>query len=364
MSSKTTIYPLTSLRFLAAAWVLVFHVRPFDPFFARPFIRPLLDAGWLGVSIFFVLSGFILSYNYLDRGVMDSVQSFWMSRFARIYPVYALGLILSAPFVIRDVLQRHIPAAVLFAAPLLLQAWSPRLKLLWNAPGWTLSSEAFFYLVFPATAFWINRVRSNFWLTTGGLWLISLIAFITQCIVGQKTPNIAEQLLIASPIGALPTFLIGVAIGIRYLSTPKRDGDLLVIVGFLGFFSCILFSIWLPFSLVDGGLLAPFFALIIYGLASGGNAARWLSRPWLILLGEASYSIYILQSPIASWMMHFLKHRQWQSVGMVVACVYCTVVIVIAIVSYRFIEVPARRKLLDVYRRLRAPEPIPAQAAS
>jgi len=87
---KGTIHPLTGLRFVAAMMVLVSHYPvPGTP---GPLLR-LMQSGYAGVTFFFVLSGFILTYNYADRfcsDARDNLVPYFVSRFARIYPVYLL----------------------------------------------------------------------------------------------------------------------------------------------------------------------------------------------------------------------------------------------------------------------------------
>ena len=95
--------PLTSLRFLAASLVLLFHALDSFPQASvlqlpRPMLN-VLESGFIGVSVFFILSGFILGYNYLamDFAPPRARRQFWAARFARIYPVYLLGMVLAAP---------------------------------------------------------------------------------------------------------------------------------------------------------------------------------------------------------------------------------------------------------------------------
>src|SRR6478752_7231975 len=91
---RDTLPALTGLRFVAALLVVLFHYQFLVPGLAQSAVpgARVIQAGFVGVSIFFVLSGFILAYTYLDPdGTMRStVSAFWHARFARIYPAYAL----------------------------------------------------------------------------------------------------------------------------------------------------------------------------------------------------------------------------------------------------------------------------------
>src|SRR5271155_2672880 len=88
---------LTSVRFFAAIWVVLFHLsRNWD---ALRKIGGFLRFGYSGVSFFFILSGFILCVNYLPRRF--SVHDFWLARIARILPAYLVALAVVLPFTIR-----------------------------------------------------------------------------------------------------------------------------------------------------------------------------------------------------------------------------------------------------------------------
>src|SRR5688572_1698523 len=176
MRSRVPLHPLTSLRFFAAIGVVFYHTYatflPSKPFPA--FVDRSIALGFLGVSCFFVLSGFILAYNYLDppgSGSSGTVRagprSFLIARFARIYPLYLLGLLIHAPFIVAYRFSNEASAITALGKLIvsfgvnagLAQGWLAQLKGGWNPPGWSLSAEAFFYLVFPFVAPIVWRSR-------------------------------------------------------------------------------------------------------------------------------------------------------------------------------------------------------------
>lgn len=132
---------LTALRFFAASYVVLFHFAPRAPLSASPDLsRRLLDAGFTGVSLFFILSGFILAYNHQQ---VDNVKAFLRARFARIYPLYLFAILLLLP-VVFHVAKRDPTALWALAADLLLvQTWFPSVAMGVNPPAWTLSCEVF-----------------------------------------------------------------------------------------------------------------------------------------------------------------------------------------------------------------------------
>src|SRR5580704_11495728 len=192
MPNSTTALPrlnaLTTLRFLAALHVVLFHMRvtgvlPGGPWWYQNFS----SVGYIGVNLFFVLSGFILVYTYANTTV--SPRRFWQARFARIYPAYALSLLLSAPFFFFAVRyldipflawsKQHLVAACVLTLTL-LQSWFPEAALTWNAVCWSLSVEAFFYLAFPLLLLWNREFtsRSLFYQIAGWSFLSLLISVL------------------------------------------------------------------------------------------------------------------------------------------------------------------------------------------
>lgn len=136
----------------------------------------LFSQGYLGVNFFFLLSGFILVYTYVDPvGRMRlTPYDFWVARLARIYPVYLLGFVVAAgPYLF----QHHSAGASIVTALAdiaLTQAWIPTpAGTAWNGPGWSLSAEAFFYLAFPFTVLYIARfTRRQAFVALGASWFI------------------------------------------------------------------------------------------------------------------------------------------------------------------------------------------------
>ena len=96
-----SIKPLTSIRFLAAFYVLLFHcLRRWNIPVIPKFIQNIVTMGPMAMSLFFILSGFILCYNYYEMNFKVSYIDFLIKRFARIYPIYLIASILTIPFII------------------------------------------------------------------------------------------------------------------------------------------------------------------------------------------------------------------------------------------------------------------------
>jgi len=175
--SRPRLPALTGLRAIAAFWVLMLHYGDAVTSGWPRALRHLFSSGFIGVDLFFVLSGFILSWNYLsdDRSLPEgrrltegssltvTPKEFWRARAARILPVYYVSLALALPVFLLMQFQSGITpvairSAIVTAATTLTltQAWVSPFSYLWNNPGWSLSVEVFLYLSFPYVARWLT----------------------------------------------------------------------------------------------------------------------------------------------------------------------------------------------------------------
>jgi peptidoglycan/LPS O-acetylase OafA/YrhL len=352
---KPTLSALTGLRFFAAFDVVLYHFAHAPmPHWAYP-IKNVIGTGYIAVSLFFLLSGFILSYSYLapDGALRGTPRNFYASRFARIYPAYLLGFLLAGPSNILISLRvNHLAVAVAklvtgaFMVLTLQQAWTPWTAWAWNFPAWSVSVEAFFYLLFPWLGVRLARIRPSACLPLAfGLWIISLVpATIFTLLKGPVgPPQLGDHLQMAiefTPLLRLPEFAIGILAGRAYTSgrLNRFGGKFLSSLTALAILAVVAFCPMIPAPLLAGGLLTPLFAFLIVTLASGkGYLDRLLSLSFIVLLGEASYGIYIFQVPIASVLR---VPPPLHSVSTL--CFYCVALLVASVLSFRFVESPLR----------------------
>lgn len=214
---------LTSVRFFAALIVVLFHFGGPSLGWAPEALRHIVGAGYTGVSLFFVLSGFILAYVYHGRSVHNG--RFWWARFARVYPLFVFALLIAFPGFLRGFLAGDFPAQTPLLSPLLLHAWDPRSACAWNCPGWSLSVEAFFYLTFPFLLVLLrDRARRSLIAVALGAWLVMLLpplAYVFTQVGGAsatpETPSVILEVLKYNPLLHLPEFVLGVASGILFV---------------------------------------------------------------------------------------------------------------------------------------------------
>lgn len=287
---------LTGVRIFAAYYVVMLHTGSgyFGRHGAPQVILRLLDKGYMAVSLFFVLSGFILAYTYEGK-LRDrhGALGFWEARFARIYPVYILSLLFMVPF------AREVTLGQKFTVLAMVQTWMPwRPDLIgaWNFPAWSLSVEAFFYLLFPPIFVSLCRMKVTGLRRLAWL-LMALIAIgnLAQPIERWSLSPLLFVRYIPVPVLRLPEFVLGMALGLIFLRAPKlRYGDLLS----LGAAMAALVFLSLPVERWTSLVIVPF-ALLIASLAcQTGLLARLLSTRILVLLGSASYAVYLLQLPV------------------------------------------------------------------
>jgi len=179
---------LTGIRFYAALFVYLYHVHVIPGAERFTSQRLLFNLGDLGVSLFFVLSGFILTYNYAEtflNGVSaGSYKGFVWDRLTKIYPVHVLTLLLVLPVAILSPRMpldwRAVPIHLLLLQcfwPSSTPAFSDSL----NVPSWSISCEWFFYLLAPVTMFLVlgNRRR---WIPVIAIlgYACGLVLFLSQ----------------------------------------------------------------------------------------------------------------------------------------------------------------------------------------
>ncbi|CAM3293767.1 acyltransferase [Corallococcus sp. ZKHCc1 1396] len=384
VAPRPSLPALTGLRFFAALHVVAFHVTPRE---GRPaWLGALLDNGPASVTLFFILSGFVLAQAYLGQPSPGPVprRAFWVARFARVYPVYLLGLMLEAPAFFLAVLRQdggptlaslqHI-LGVGAAVVSLTQAWVPSAACAWNCPGWSLSVEAFFYLLFPVLAVPVARLGPKGLRGFGvalvavsallsGLWLVGDGWLSGDAVHRETWLRVGEY----SPLLKLPQFLLGVVLGRAFVlrrgeqAVGSPAGSLMAAGLALG----LLTVSWSGTAWAFRDLaLTPVFAWLIWTLARGhGPLAAFLSRAPVVRLGEASYALYILHVPLAFYVR---TAERLSGVGLErrapwgYSLLAITLFVLLSLAVFSWLEEPARRWIRARWSR---PRPIPLSASS
>jgi peptidoglycan/LPS O-acetylase OafA/YrhL len=308
----------------------------------------LIRGGYLAVSIFFILSGFVLMRSY---GSMEwnraGLRKYAAARFARIYPVYILSLLVVGPFIVAERLP---PAggplfedktSLLANYLLLLQGWTGTLRVGWNTPAWSLSCEMFFYLCFPL-ALWM--VRPMGWRGAAGMGAAAFA--VTEVMLRTGVPYTWKPLL------HLPDFVMGLVAARAYEllltrpRTPAGQGHWLYLPAVTAVAGLIAWPGVLHDLVELNTPLRVLNAIALLGFAFGGGAlARVLSKGWAVFLGQASYAMYILHVPVLWW------YSQWRGKALAslsstqAGFVYVGAVVAISAVVFRLVEEPLSRRL-------------------
>jgi len=288
-------------------------------------VYELIRGGYLAVTTFFVLSGFVLSRSYaLTRWDGPGILRYGAGRVARVYPVYLLSLLIVAPFIAADATPGKGP--LLAAHGLLIQGWMGSLPVNWNTPAWSLSCEMFFYLSFPLAAAAILR---RGWLGTAVIAAGACV--LTRVMLACGVPDPVKPLI------HLADFVMGVAAARIYDHIRGRDGTWIYLPAFVLSAVLIAWPSLLPPHVDLNSALRPLNAALLIGLALGGGAlAGVLSARTIVYLGKASYAMYILHVPILWW---FLR---WKGTS---PALYLALVIAVSAVIYAGFEEPANRWL-------------------
>lgn len=395
---------LTGIRFVAAAWVLLYHFQgPLDRIglLVVPGVDDVLRVGRLGVDLFFALSGFILTHTYLRklgphltaRGTVD----FWWLRLARIYPVHVVmlfvagGAVVAQGMVTGEGTDRDWLNPVDFVKNLLLvQEWGPNPQRGWNFVAWSLSMEWLAYLLFPllALALWWfhDRLRAPLLMVLWVVALAPLMVYATTTGDPYYTDNWGSTIRILTEFtaGAITYLIVR-----RFLPADRPDPrarverlattlsvvmPVLVVVGaiVLGTLPAAQAPITNPSP--DAEPLPPYFHLLLVPLLivwigalalSRRGLARGLATKTLVLGGFISYSLY---------MTHLVWFGLWRAglraAGISGGVVYALAVVVlvagslvIAWAMWRWVEEPAREWMRGLVGARRKPTEEAGEAA-
>jgi peptidoglycan/LPS O-acetylase OafA/YrhL len=290
----------------------------------------LVRGGYLAVTTFFVLSGFVLARSYAKtEWTRGNVVRYAAGRVARIYPVYLLSIAVVAPFILAD---RTPGKGPFFAAyGLLVQGWLGSIPVNWNTPAWSLSCEMFFYLAFPLAAIPMQRATWPKMLVAAGV-----ACCLTRVLWASGVPDGVKPLI------HLGDFVMGIAAACAYDLLMRRGrrpaGMWLYLPGCSLGAALIAWPALLPRGIDLNTALRPVNAVLLTGFALGGGAvARALSSKAAVYLGKSSYAMYILHVPILWW-----YHRWTQAFS---PALYLAAVIAISAVVYGVFEEPANRYL-------------------
>ena len=358
---------LTGLRIVAAMWVVLFHFRPLlweaSPRLEADF-GPLLDAGAAGVDLFFILSGFVLAWNYLQRmGVSFSTRAtahFLWLRLSRVWPVYLVTMHLAALWIITTLYIGDVPSpdaekltALNYVKQfLMVQLWFEPFfdGTSWDGPAWSISAEWLAYLLFGGLVLVIFRIARASRART--LFLLAFCAALPPALL------LLASGVVYTPWSWLPRILAQFTAGALAAAAVRRlviDARGRRVAGYLSMaLIAAIVAILYYFDanpvpgMVDPGALAAllFLPLVVTLSVGAGTLPALLATRPLVYGGQISFSLY---------MIHELVHTAWnwavmqysitmpKSVAKMVVVGLILAAVAGAVALFHFVEEPARR---------------------
>lgn len=371
---------LTSLRFFAAFEVLLYHVTDL---FAIPGRLPQDLEYPQGVTFFFILSGFILTFVYGRMNSFLQAKEFWLKRLARLWPLHVFWLLMMICFLppvalisFKEHLE-HLPVA--FVANLfMVQTFLPstQYSFAFNPPSWSIADEAFFYLVFPFTLL-LYRAKNVFLKMLPILVPLMMVAiFVTlayELNVPIKDIGLSQQSLVfVNPLVRIFEFNVGILLAFLFAKTKNVFQGKVLLTSFIEVFLLIyvLASVLLtPYARLVifnfnqplaywfdevAIVIFPFSLLILFCAYGQGIVSKILKAPPLVFLGEISFSLYLCHFPI----LLFYRYRLPQARSDADFFCFLAACFVASYLGYRFIEKPAREFIARKLAAKKSSQPI------
>jgi peptidoglycan/LPS O-acetylase OafA/YrhL len=338
---------LTGFRFFAAIAVVFYHLS----LYFDPPLGHALDAfsyGFTGVSFFFILSGFVLTWSH-QRG--DSARKFYWNRFARVWPLHALTTLLAI-----FVPPLTTPTTVWPALPFVLtltQTWIPGsgYAVAFNGVSWSLACEAIFYLLFPLL---IGRLGSHRRLFTFAGTVFAAILIVGIEVSLSTSAPVATYLLGTMPLYRLGEFVLGICLALKM----RRGWRAPISLGRAICLSAFLYASLIVVSFVTSGssgsvpvtfanlTMIPGFLALIAAAATNDllGKSSILSDAKIVRLGQWSFALYLAHELVIRLARPLIEEMAF---GPAVAASVFVVVGSVAVSGtlHEFVEKPLERRL-------------------
>nr|WP_255499108.1 acyltransferase [Leucobacter sp. cx-169] len=342
---------MTGLRWWAAFMVFLYHIQVFAPLPGS--IDAIFGQGYLGVTFFFVLSGFVLTWS-MRPGVPTS--TFYWRRFARIWPAHMVALVLAVlVFYTWDPIPegsflKPFDLGILLLSVVLLQGWfaNPAILFSGNPAAWTLTVEALFYALYP----WISRVLTPLAkrgaLGVAGLAIVWALGYRAGMVLWPDS----WLALVPMPITRIPEFLLGMALAWAMRSGWRPRLNPVVGVGSLAVTVMLVvastrYPVFSPFADFGNEVFTVAVGLAIVSLtmrALNGRRSIFELGPQ-IKLGEWSFAFYLVHATMIYLALRIFGYQEpsWRNLGWMFAIFALDLVLAWALHS--FVERPVERRM-------------------
>lgn len=344
---KADLPSLTGLRWSAALLVFLYHVSVVQYFGGPPakLADTAFDAGDAGVSFFFVLSGFVLTWSAPNA----HAAPFYRRRFARIYPLHFATALCALALAFTLAPGTKPDLAELVANLTMVQSWVPNVGFYQSANpvSWSLSCEAFFYILFPLLLIVLRRFggRGNVIVVAGCLSADCLIPLLAHRLVPSHDLGF---LLYYFPPARLPEFVLGMALALVVRSGRWRGPGVavsLAVTVFGYFFSYAMPPEYGYYSCTIAGITCLIAAVALADI--NGEPSPWRSSR-AVRLGELSFAFYMIHLFImrtGEYVFRAHPHEGW-FFGSVATLSSFMIALAAAWILHRCVEVPLRRIIL------------------
>lgn len=355
---------LTGVRAIAAIAVVVHHIElpPGAPEWAD---RVALH-GYIGVPLFFMLSGFVLAYNYPVLHSTRDVVRFYIARMARVLPVYYAVLFYLIIF--REAEGKHQFAVERLL--LVIQTWSGDLRIgsqIYNGPAWSINVEMFLYLLFPLLIPIVALLARK-----GTGWLVGLaaLAFAVQvalCLWFAATgwadleasdPASGHRWLYRNPLTRIPDFLVGMSLAFIWVRGVTIRPWMATVIEILGVAYVLISMVIRPLSGDGSGFwrvasfgamwTVPFAVLLLVLATEAGPLGRLCATGPMLTLGRASFATYLTHRPFLEYLGKDAVETSSLIPGLMLVVLLTGFCLIIGEGMHRYVEVPCQRWVMKL----------------
>jgi peptidoglycan/LPS O-acetylase OafA/YrhL len=338
---------LTFTRFIAAFLIVIFHYGKKSPLFDNDYLGFIINQSNLGVSYFFVLSGFVMVIAYYNRKDINFLL-YIKNRLARIYPVYFLAICIAF---LGFYLTSNIKWDELILNILMVQTWVPGKSQVFNPPAWSLSVELFFYVLFPLlfNKYFKKKSTKKMIFQILFFWILSQTVYFI-CLNNQKILELIPESITffkRLPILHLNEFLIGMlggSIFMKHFLNVKFNTDFFLIT--IAVILILILKFNSIINLHNGALAIIYVVFLILLSINNGVISRLFKNKNLVLLGVVSYGIYILQAPFFSLISSYSVKKYFHiNDYSIIFFSRLFLLIIMSVLIYIFFEMPIRKKI-------------------
>ena len=352
---------LDGIRAIAVIMVLAYHLK-----------LALFKSGFLGVTVFFVLSGYLITGILIseveEEGTID-LKNFWLRRIRRLVPAVmsmAVVIIFVSTVVNRVIFTKG--CKDFLASVLGFNNWWQIFNKVsyFEAAGvpspfthcWSLAIETQFYLIYPLILLGIYKLaksrgegRAKRGLLFAGVTLLLALISVILMIVLFDPQQDASRVYYGTDTRAF-SLLFGALLAIlwEYRMVPRRfSASVNMVLGSVSFVVLLVMTIAINgssnFWYRGGQLVGTILTVLVIYTVSGRKTwlSRFLSNPLLKWIGDRSYSIYLWHYPIILLISKGIKASWW------ITLIEIVLSVVLAELSYRFIETPIRHGIIGEY---------------